>query len=285
MDHASALERFLKVIAIGLILVFFLFPIFWIFLMSFQTNEDILRIPPSVFFTPTFSNYQALITGQLQSNAGNIDIAFMRNLWNSVLLSTVSVGLALILGVPAAYAFARYKFPLSEDIAFTLLSFRFAPPLLVLLPLSLYYQQIGLTDTYAGLIWVYQLIALPLILWIVRGYFEDISPDIESAYRVAGHSWFNTFARIAVPLAGPGIAAAGLLAFIFCWNNFVFALVLASADKQPVTVGALAFVTASGIQYGQIAAAIVLSITPTLAIALWAQRYLVEGLSLGAVKG
>jgi multiple sugar transport system permease protein len=267
------------------ILIFFLFPIFWIFLMSFQTNEDILRIPPSLFFTPTVSNYQALITGKLQTPAGTLDIAFMENLWNSVLLSTASVGLALILGVPAAYAFARYKFPLSEDIAFTLLSFRFAPPLLVLLPLSLYYQQIGLTDTYIGLIWVYQLIALPLILWIVRGYFEDISPDIESAYRVAGHSWLRTFTRIAVPLAGPGIAAAGLLAFIFCWNNFVFALILASADKQPVTVGALAFVTASGIQYGQIAAAIVLSITPTLAIALWAQRYLVEGLSLGAVKG
>jgi len=285
MDHASPLERTLRVVAVAAILIFFLFPIFWIFLMSFQTNEDILRIPPSLFFTPTLSNYQALITGELETTAGNIDIAFMQNLWNSVLLSTVSVALSLLLGVPAAYAFARYKFPLSEDIAFTLLSFRFAPPLLVLLPLSLYYEEIGLTDTYLGLIWVYQLIALPLILWIVRGYFEDISPDIEAAYRIAGHSWLRTFARIAVPLAGPGIAAAGLLAFIFCWNNFVFALVLASADKQPVTVGALAFVTASGIQYGQIAAAIVLSITPTLAIALWAQRYLVEGLSLGAVKG
>ncbi len=209
----------------------------------------------------------------------------MHNLWNSVLLSTVSVVLALILGVPAAYAFARFKFVGKEDIAFTLLSFRFAPPLLVLLPLSLYFQQIHLNDTYIGLIWVYQLIALPLILWIVRGYFEDISPDIESAYRVAGHNWWQTLTRIAIPLAGPGIAAAGLLSFIFCWNNFVFALVLASADKQPVTVGALAFVTASGIQYGQIAAAIVLSVTPTLLLALYAQRYLVEGLSLGAVKG
>jgi len=202
-----------------------------------------------------------------------------------VILSTASVLLALVLGVPAAYAFARFRFRLGEFIAFTLLSFRFAPPLLVLLPLSLIFQFIGLADTFMGLVWVYQLIALPLILWIVRGYFEDISPDIEHAYRVAGHSWWSTFMRIAVPLARPGIAAAGLLAFIFCWNNFVFALVLASADKQPVTVGALAFVTASGIQYGQVAAAIVLSAAPTLALALYAQRYLVEGLSLGAVKG
>ncbi|CAN5432859.1 carbohydrate ABC transporter permease [soil metagenome] len=285
MEHSSTTERVLRGIALTLVVVFFMFPILWIFLMSFQTNETILRIPPQLIFKPTLSNYTALITGKLNTAAGSLDIAFMRNLWNSVFLSVSSVAVALLLGVPAAYAFARHKFKGSEDIAFTLLSFRFAPPLLVLLPLTLYFQQLGLANTYFGLIWVYQLICLPLILWIVRGYFEDISVDVEYAYRIAGHSWFATFRKIALPLAMPGIAAAGLLAFIFAWNNFVFALVLASADKQPVTVGALAFITASGIQYGQIAAAIVLSIAPTLALALYAQRYLVEGLSLGAVKG
>ena len=285
MDHTSAFEKTLRAILITLVLVFFLFPIFWIFLMSFQTNETILRIPPSMIFTPIFDNYTALITGQLRTSAGSLQLNFMQNLWNSVLLSTLSVALSLVLGVPAAYAFARFKFRLGEDIAFTLLSFRFAPALLVLLPLSLYFKTLGLTNTYIGLIWVYQLICLPLILWIVRGYFEDISPDIEHAYRIAGNSWWKTFRHISIPLAKPGIAAAGLLAFIFAWNNFIFALILASADKQPVTVGALAFVTASGIQYGQIAAAIVLSVTPTLALALYAQRYLVEGLSMGAVKG
>jgi multiple sugar transport system permease protein len=285
MDHTSTLEEILRSVLIAIVLIFFLFPILWIFLMSLQTNETILRIPPSIVFEPTLDNYKALITGKLHTAAGSLDIAFMKNLWNSVLLSVGAVALSLLFGVPAAYAFARYKFRLGEDIAFTLLSFRFAPPLLVLLPLSLYFKSIGLTNTYIGLIWVYQLICLPLILWIVRGYFEDISPDIEHAYRIAGNSWWQTFRDIAVPLARPGIAAAGLLAFIFAWNNFIFALILASADKQPVTVGALAFVTASGIQYGQIAAAIMLSVTPTLVLALYAQRYLVEGLSLGAVKG
>ncbi|MGE6785198.1 carbohydrate ABC transporter permease [Ensifer adhaerens] len=285
METMSPLERTLRGLALTLVVVFFMFPIFWIFLMSFQTNETILAIPPSIVFSPTLSNYAALITGKLQTAAGTLDIAFMSNLGNSIFLSVASVAVSLVLGVPAAYAFARHKFKGSEDIAFTLLSFRFAPPLLVLLPLTQYFQWLGLSNTYVGLIWVYQLICLPLILWIVRGYFEDISADVEYAYRIAGHSWFATFRKIALPLAGPGIAAAGLLAFIFAWNNFVFALVLASADKQPVTVGALAFVTSSGIQYGQIAAAIVLSVTPTLALALYAQRYLVEGLSLGAVKG
>ncbi|MCX7348607.1 MAG: carbohydrate ABC transporter permease [Alphaproteobacteria bacterium] len=285
MDHSSSLEKLLRSVAITLVLVFFLFPIVWIFLMSLQTNETILRIPPSIAFTPIIDNYTALITGQLRTAAGSLQLNFMQNMFNSVLLSVCSVALSLVLGVPAAYAFARFKFRLGEDIAFTLLSFRFAPALLVLLPLSLYFKTLGLTNTYIGLIWVYQLICLPLILWIVRGYFEDISPDIEHAYRIAGNSWWRTFTRISIPLAKPGIAAAGLLAFIFAWNNFVFALILASADKQPVTVGALAFVTASGIQYGQIAAAIIISITPTLALALYAQRYLVEGLSMGAVKG
>src|SRR3981189_1455813 len=204
MEETSRLEKIIRGALIALILIFFLFPILWIFLMSFQTNEDILRIPPSPFFTPTFSNYQALITGKLVSAAGTLDIALIRNLWNSVLLSSVSVVIALILGVPAAYAFARFKFRLGEDIAFTLLSFRFAPPILVLLPLQLYFQDIGLYDTYFGLVWVYQLITLPLILWIVRGYFEDISPDIEHAYRLDGHSWFKSLWKIAIPLARPG---------------------------------------------------------------------------------
>jgi multiple sugar transport system permease protein len=285
MEHTSSVERVLRGLAITIVCLFFMFPIVWIVLMSLQTNEQILRVPPSVIFKPTFGNYVALITGKLDTSSGTLKIDFMKNLFNSLFLSSASVAIGLILGVPAAYAFARLKFRGSEDIAFTLLSFRFAPPLLVLLPLTIYFQQLGLANTYGGLIWVYQLIVLPLILWIVRGYFEDIPADIEHAYRIAGHDFWSTFRRIALPLAGPGIAAAGLLSFIFAWNNFVFALVLASADKQPVTVGALAFVTASGIQYGQVAAGIVLSIAPTLALALWAQRYLVEGLTLGAVKG
>jgi multiple sugar transport system permease protein len=285
MSRESSLGRVVRGVLLTIVGLFFLFPIVWVFLMSFQTNATILRIPPSLIFEPTLANYVALISGQLETQAGTLQIAFMNNLMNSVILSTSSVALSLVLGIPAAYAFARFRFRLGENIAFTLLSFRFAPPLLVLLPLLLYFRTIGLDNTYIGLIWVYQLITLPLILWIVRGYFEDISEDIEHAYRVDGNGWFRTFIKIAVPLARPGIAAAALLAFIFAWNNFVFALILASADKQPVTVGALAFVTASGIQYGQIAAALVLSVIPTLLLALYAQRYLVEGLSLGAVKG
>jgi multiple sugar transport system permease protein len=279
------LARIVRAVLLTLVGLFFLFPIFWVLLMSLMTNQDILRSPPSLVFEPTLDNYAALVAGQLSTSVGTLKVAYMQNLANSLILSVGSVLLSLLLGVPAAYAFARFRFRLGENIAFTLLSFRFAPPLLVLLPLLFYFQELGLYDTYIGLIWVYQLITLPLILWIVRGYFEDVSADIEHAYRLDGHSWLATFLRIAIPLARPGIAAAALLAFIYAWNNFIFALILGSSDVQPVTVGALAFITASGINYGQIAAALVLSIVPTLVLALFAQRYLVEGLSLGAVKG
>lgn len=279
------LARIVRAVLLTLVGLFFLFPIFWVLLMSLMTNQDILRSPPSLVFEPTLDNYAALVSGQLSTSVGTLKVAYMQNLANSLILSVGSVLLSLLLGVPAAYAFARFRFRLGENIAFTLLSFRFAPPLLVLLPLLFYFQELGLYDTYIGLIWVYQLITLPLILWIVRGYFEDVSADIEHAYRLDGHSWLATFLRIAIPLARPGIAAAALLAFIYAWNNFIFALILGSSDVQPVTVGALAFITASGINYGQIAAALVLSIVPTLILALFAQRYLVEGLSLGAVKG
>ena len=284
MDKPSV-GKLLRGVALTLVVLFFLFPMVWVLLMSFQTNEDILRSPPSLLFSPTLKNYVALISGKIETSVGTLPVEYMKNLFNSAILSFFAVVLSLILGVPAAYAFARFKFRLGEDIAFTLLSFRFAPPILVLLPLQLYFQDIGLYDTYFGLVWVYQLITLPLILWIVRGYFEDISPDIEHAYRLDGHSGFKSMWKIAIPLARPGIAAAGLLSFIFAWNSFIFALVLGSADVQPVTVGSLAFMTASGIQWGTIAAALVLSVIPTLVLALYTQRYLVEGLSLGAVKG
>ena len=181
----------LRAVALTVIGLFFLFPLFWVLLMSFMTNADILRMPPSPFFTPTLHNYTALVSGELVTNVGTQKVAYMLNLFNSTVLSAGSVILSLILGVPAAYAFARYKFRLGEDMAFTLLSFRFAPPLLVLLPLLLYFQSMGLYDTYFGLIWVYQLITLPLVLWIVRGYFEDVSEDIELAYRLDGHSWLQ----------------------------------------------------------------------------------------------
>ena len=172
MQRSDLLPRVLRGVALTLVLIFFLFPIVWIIQMSFHTNDSILSHTPQPFAPLTLQNYTTLISGKLVTPTGTQDVNFLGNLGNSCLLAAASVVISLILGVPAAYAFARFRFRLGEDIAFTLLSFRFAPPLLVLLPLSLYFQDLGLSNTYVGLIWVYQLITLPLILWIVRGYLR-----------------------------------------------------------------------------------------------------------------
>ncbi len=136
---------------------------------------------------------------------------------------------------------AGFRFKGKDDIAFTFLSFRFAPELLVIIPIYLIFQQIGLYDTYIGLIWVYQLITMPMVIWILMSYFEDISVELEQTSMVDGFPPFGPFLRVILPLAKPGIAASSLLAFIYAWNNFIFALILGSGKVQPVTVSALKF--------------------------------------------
>ncbi len=277
--------RILRIVALVIIFGFFLIPLLWILAMSLMTNQDILTYPPKFLFQPTLENYTALIAGRLHPGEGFVTVQYFNYFWNSLIISVGSVLLSLIVGVPAAYAISRFQFRGKDTIAFNILSVTFAPPLLVIIPLSILFHNLGLYDTYHGIILVYQLITLPLIVWIVRSYFDEIPRELENALRLDGYSWFQAFLRISLPLAGPGIAAACLLSFIYAWNNFVFALILGSGTVEPVTVSALQFVTESGIRYGNIAAAMIISILPTLILAVSVQRYLVRGLSFGAIKG
>ena len=192
---------------------------------------------------------------------------------------------ATVVGVPAAYALARYNFKGKEDLAFTFLSFRFAPELVVIIPLSVLYRKLGLYDTFAGIIWVYQLVTLPLLIWVLRSYFEDVSPDIEQAAMVDGYSWWRIFLRILLPLVRPGLAASALLAFIFAWNSFIFPLVLGGSNVSTVTVAALGYISSAQGFFNRMAAASVISSIPQMLLALSIQRYLIRGLSFGAVKG
>ena len=181
----------------------------------------------------------------------------------------------MVVGIPAAYALARYNFNRKEDLAFQILSFKFAPEILVVLPLFMIYQKIGLYDTYLGLIWVYQLICMPLLIWVVRGYFEDISVEIEYAAQVDGYTWYQIFFKMLMPLVKPGIVAAALLSFIFAWNSFTFPLILAITK----------YLGTDTAHYGQLAVAATVSAIPAIVFALCIQKHLVRGLSFGAVKG
>jgi multiple sugar transport system permease protein len=262
--------------------VFILAPIIWIVMMSFKTKIDVVSVPPKFIFTPTLDNYLALFgLGKVGLVTGT---AFLSYFKNSLILAVGSVLLSLILGLPAAYAIARLRFAAKEGLAFTFLSFRFVPEITIILPLYIVYNQLHLYNTYIGLILVYQLISLPLVIWMMRSYFEEIPIAIEQAARTDGYSWASAFFRLVLPLAAPGMAATLVLAFIFCWNNFVFGLMLGGNNTQPVTVGLLSFMGTNEVQWGLMAAATVIAIVPEMAMALAVQRYMIRGLTFGAVK-
>lgn len=287
LDSQTQMKSFQKVVVNVLLLMcfaFLLFPVYWVATMAFKSHQDILTWPPKFIFKPTLENFRNITTAVRNTRLGAVSSDFLKGFTNSLIVTVSALVLSLITGIPAAYALGRFRFKGKDDIAFNFLSFRFAPELLVIIPIYLIFQQIGLYDTYIGLIWVYQLITMPMVIWILMSYFEDISVELEQASLLDGYSALRTFWRIILPLAKPGIAASSLLAFIYAWNNFIFALILGSAKVQPVTVSALKFITAEKLRYGDIAAACILAAIPIFILSVYAQRYMVRGLSLGAVK-
>ncbi|WP_088052443.1 carbohydrate ABC transporter permease [Virgibacillus dakarensis] len=267
------ISGFLQNIALVVYAVFALFPLLWLVILSFKADKDMFNT--RFIFTPTLSNYEVLFS----------DGVFIGYFIDNLIVSIGAIVLSIIVGVPAAYALARFDFKGRESIAFTFLSFRFAPEILVVLPIFLIYQQIGLYDTYFGLIWVFQVISLPLLIWILRGYFEDISVEIENAARLDGYKWWQVFIKIILPLIKPGLVASSLLSFIFVWNNFTFSLLLAGQNVTTTTVAMLKYVASDTVHYGQMAGAVLISSLPIIILALAIQKHLVRGLSMGAVKG
>lgn len=269
-------KRLLSVVQNGLLLIyaiFALFPLVWMVLLSIKSDTQMYTT--TFDFTPTLSNYTEVL----------LKTDYFKYLLDSLIVAGGAVIISVIAGVPAAYALARYDFKKKEDIAFQILSFKFAPEILVVLPLFMIYQKLHLYDTYFGLIWVYQLISMPLLIWVVRGYFEDISVEIEHAAQVDGYSWYQIFFKMLLPLIKPGLVSAALLAFIFAWNTFTFPLLLAGSKIQPITVAITKFLGTDTAHYGQLAVAATVSALPAIIFALCIQKHLVRGLSFGAVKG
>lgn len=258
--------------------VFALFPFLWMILLSLKPTGQLFS---TYFrFDPSLTAYRSVLgIGQ------PAEIPFLRFFGNSLIISFGAVLLSLAVGVPAAYAFARWTFRGGETLLFTLLSFRFAPELMVIVPLYVIFQRLHLFDTRFGMIWVYQLITLPLIVWILRSYFQDLTPELEQSALLDGYSRPQAFLKVALPLVKPGLAASGLLAFIFAWNSFVFPFILTGSNAQTVTVGSLSFLGGATPRYNLTAAAALIALVPPLLLALFIQRYLVRGLTLGAVKG
>jgi len=269
----GAVGSAVKTVVLILYALFALFPLVWMLILSFKPDNEMFTT--TFIFTPTLANFHAVFA----------ESDFLRTLWNNLVVSVLAVALSLIVGVPAAYTLGRFDFKGKEDIAFTFLSFKFAPEILVIIPLYLIYQQLHLIDSIVGLVWVYQLISLPPLIWILRGFFEDLSKDMEAAAQLDGYTWWQVFFKMLLPLVKPGLVAAGVLCFIFCWNSFTFALLLGGGNTQTSTVSVTRFLASDTVHYGWVAAAALICVLPEIVLALLIQKHLVRGLSFGTVKG
>ncbi len=268
----------------AILLLWTVFPFFWILLTSLKSPGDMLSVPPKFVFSPTFDNYAALVMGEQRGDYASTRPDFPRFFLNSIIISFGAVALSVAAGIPAAYALARFNFPGKDALAFVFMSFRFVPFIAFVIPLYLLYQKIGLYNTHGGLILAYQLITLPFTIWMLRSFFQEIPSEIQEAAKIDGCSWLGVLTRIILPLSMPGIAVTVILGFIFCWNAFNYPLMLAGRQTFPVTVGAIQFISYEQVLWGQMAAATIVAALPQLILSLMVQKYIVRGLTMGAVK-
>ena len=287
-SQAVSYQRSVRNVAIAaaavLLLVWTVFPFVWILLTSLKSPGDILSVPPKFVFTPTIDNYAALVIGEQRGQYSSTRPDFPRFFLNSMIVSFGAVALSVAAGIPAAYALARFTFRLKHAFAFVLMSFRFVPFIAFVIPLYIIYQKLGLYNTHGGLILAYQLITLPFTIWMLRSFFMEIPLEIQEAAKIDGCSWFGVLTRVVLPLSMPGLSVTMILGFMFCWNAFNYPLMLAGRQTFPVTVGAIQFISYEQVLWGQMAAATVVAALPQLLLSLMVQKYIVRGLTMGAVK-
>ncbi|MDD2694360.1 MAG: carbohydrate ABC transporter permease [Anaerolineales bacterium] len=251
-----------------------LFPIFWIFTISIKTQRDAFAVPPVWFFQPVWSNYLRIWQ----------EVGFMQAFRNSVVITVMGVALALLLGIPAAYALNRMTFRGKRTFTVWLLVTYMFPEFLFIIPMYVLYQDLGLYDTQIGMALVYQVFVLPFAIWLLRSFFADVPVELEDAARIDGCTRWQTLRLIYFPLTAPGISATAILTAIWIWNELTIALALTFDVAKTVTVAVAGFRGYAAIDWGGMTAASIVSIIPMLIFAAIAQRYIVEGLTLGAVK-
>ncbi len=267
-------EAVLRRIVLAAIVAVFLGPVVLIILTSLKTRVDALASPPLWIFTPTLSNYVHIFDSYTFGT-------FMRN---SFVAAGGATLLSMFLGTLAAYGLARFPFRGSGGLSYWILSLRMAPAIASIIPLFILLRTIHLIDTSWGLILVYTSANLPLVIWVMRGFFEDIPQDMEESALVDGASRLGALLRIALPLVAPGVAATAILAFLFTWNEFLFALILTSRNAQTMPVAVMLFMRETGIDWGYMTAAATIMMLPMLVSTVFVQRGLVRGLTMGAVK-
>jgi multiple sugar transport system permease protein len=260
-------------VAFALVIIF-VFPVYWLFIISFKTADEIFAFPP-VWYPKSFQlgNYGVLFKDGDAATVGN-----------SLILATVSTIFAMILGTIAAYSLVRFKTG-GENLAMWIISQRMMPPVAIVFPVFLLYVWLGWVDSYIGLIILYTAFSLPYVIWMMRGYIEDIPIELEESAMVDGCTRWEILWKVVLPMARSGLFATAVFTFVFAWNDFLFALVLTRTEVTTYTVQVTHYFGGQSNFWAKIAAMSVLGTIPVFFAVATMQRYLVRGISMGAVKG
>ena len=260
----------------GMLLAVWAFPVIWGLLTSFKTERDVLAYPPAWLFTPTLDNYREVIFGTS---------SILPNLWSSMVVATASTLLTMLVAIPAAYALARLHYPGRKASGFYVLATQMLPPVGLIIPYYLVLQKLGALDTYSGLTAIYLTFSLPFAIWLMVSYFEDVPQEMEEAALLDRAGRVRTLWYVILPQVRGGIAVTTVFVFLNAWNEFLFAVVLGGNRVRPVTVAMFNFISVEQTQWARLAAGAMLAMAPVILIGLFAQRHIVKGLTVGAVKG
>ena len=258
-------------VATWLLLLAVLSPFLWMVVMAFRPAIEVFDL--TLWFTPTLDAFRALLQGN-----------FLHSFGNSLLVSTLSTGLSLVIGVPAAWVLTRWQFPGRRYVALWILVTRMAPPIAFTIPFYLAWRWLGLQDTVIGLAIVYLTFNLAIVIWLMQTFFAAVPPALEEAAWLDGCSIWRTFWTITLPLVAPGLAATAILCFIFSWNDFFYALILTRTQAVTAPVAIVNFLQYEGWEWSKIAASGTLVMLPVVAFTLLVRRYLVHGLTAGGLK-
>jgi multiple sugar transport system permease protein len=272
--NPSVTRTALRFVAALIITVLFLFPIYWLFMISFKTADEIYAYPP-VWFPKQiqWSNYAVLF-----KDGDAITV------WHSLVIAGLSTVLAMLLGTLCAYSLARFKTG-GEHLPNWIISQRMVPPIAVVFPIFLLYVFFGWVDTYFGIILLYAAFNLPYVIWMMRGYIQDVPKTLEEAALVDGLSRWQVLLKVVLPMCRAGFFATAIFTFIFAWNEFLFALVLTRTEVSTYTVQVTHYFGGQSNFWAKISAMSVLGTVPIFIAVAFLQRYLVRGMSLGAIKG
>ena len=279
MSHAPFLRRPGTVLALRyaaaiVLTIFFIFPVYWLFIISFKTPEEIFAFPP-VWYPESiqFANYRVLFKD------GDAE-----TVWNSLILAGVSTVIAMVLGTICAYSLVRFKTG-GENLAVWIISQRMMPPIAIAFPIFLLYVFFGWVDSFHGLIILYTAFSLPYVIWMMRGYIEDLPLELEESALVDGCTRWEVLWKVVFPMVRSGLFATAVFTFVFAWNDFLFALVLTRTEVITYTVQVTHYFGGQSNFWAKIAAMSVLGTIPVFFTVATLQRYLVRGISMGAVKG